>query len=78
MCSSKNSDVNSVAEEDEINVDKEYDDDMITDSSSNEQHQSHVVLYCFAFFCFIKIKCYLNDRKLAVNFTGQRDKLISK
>ncbi|CAG9535214.1 unnamed protein product [Cercopithifilaria johnstoni] len=43
MCSSKDSDVNLVAEEDEINVDKEYDDDMIADSNSNEQHQSHIV-----------------------------------
>nr|CDQ03216.1 Bm2011, isoform b [Brugia malayi] len=43
MCSSKDSDVNLAAEEDEINVDKEYDDDMITDRNSTEQHQSHIM-----------------------------------
>ncbi|KAM3723048.1 Zinc finger protein [Dirofilaria immitis] len=43
MCSSKDSDVNMVAEEDEINVDKEYDDDMMTDRNSTEQQQSHIM-----------------------------------
>ncbi|OZC06397.1 hypothetical protein X798_06611 [Onchocerca flexuosa] len=47
MCSSKNSDVNLAAEEDEINVDKEYDDDMMTDRNSTEQQQSHIVIYFF-------------------------------
>ncbi len=55
MCSSKDSDGNLAAEEDEINVDKEYDDDMITDRNSTEQHQSHIVSsYLHFFFALLK------------------------
>uniref|UniRef100_A0A1I7VS35 BZIP domain-containing protein n=1 Tax=Loa loa TaxID=7209 RepID=A0A1I7VS35_LOALO len=43
ICSSKDSDVNLVAEEDEINVDKEYDDDMMAERNSAEQRQSHIM-----------------------------------
>uniref|UniRef100_A0A915Q132 C2H2-type domain-containing protein n=1 Tax=Setaria digitata TaxID=48799 RepID=A0A915Q132_9BILA len=43
ICSSKESDVNLVAEEDEINVDKEYDDDIITERNNTQQHRSHII-----------------------------------
>lgn len=72
ICSSKDSDVNLVAEEDEINVDKECDDDMITDSNSNDLDHSHIVLYCFVFPLFIRRnkKNVNNNENLNDEFDG--------
>lgn len=43
ICSPKESDVGIIPEEDEINVDKEYDDDIMVERNGVDHHQSHIV-----------------------------------
>uniref|UniRef100_A0A0R3S2Y8 C2H2-type domain-containing protein n=1 Tax=Elaeophora elaphi TaxID=1147741 RepID=A0A0R3S2Y8_9BILA len=74
MCSSKDSDVNLVGEEDEINVDKEYDDDMITDRNSIEQHQSHIVELKGKYAKVAKVDATMNSENNNNNGNVERPK----